>query len=451
MLNKGPSIKQEGEKNLAIQNSSVSIVISAFDEIAKLGQKGDYEGVFNLMSKLQDLSSIQHPYYPHYTYKTIDLGGRMFVEHEPRSEEDAKLFPLSYQGKFNIPKEETEGFKNFEELLHDAYIKQREIEIDVLSLQALIKGEKVVTPFLENTLKESKWFIKPEPLPEAIKLNFFASDDSKDTLILDYLEFSISDIDKVKNAVTIDNSRQKHCKLDVKLFIPLEGLKEENGKSISSNVRLNIKIRNGFEHNVEANKLLLKFLILSKNEHLKLIFKDLDNGRNFMSTRGVKSSIHDIEDLENEIKLFERLYKLEKHFGVIFSIPEKIEKEDMEAVEILESIMLNQSIKKKLNWLTIDVKEKDFLTSIINLFEKYENRGQKLMVQASGPLARIELFETQIPLEKVETIYNDLKLENLDKVKRKCEDMEEGELIKVKLIPDTSKEVEERFFIREQS
>ena len=44
-----------------------------------------------------------------------------------------------------------------------------------------------------------------------------------------------------------------------------------------------------------------------------------------------------------------------------------------------------------------------------------------------------------------------MKVEDIKKVKRKYEDTDEGELIKVKLTPDDSKEVEERFFIKELS
>ena len=70
------------------------------------------------------------------------------------------------------------------------------------------------------------------------------------------------------------------------------------------------------------------------------------------------------------------------------------------------------------------------------------------MIQQSGPKARMELFNTTIPIEKVQTIYNSLKIDDLDRLKRKMEYMDEGESIKIKFIPGEDPEYNEYYYFK---
>ena len=51
MFNKGDSINQPGNNNVAIQNSDVTLTISAHDKLVELGSAGDYEGVIKLLKQ----------------------------------------------------------------------------------------------------------------------------------------------------------------------------------------------------------------------------------------------------------------------------------------------------------------------------------------------------------------------------------------------------------------
>lgn len=173
MFNKRDALHQEGNDNFAIQNSDVSITVSANDVVAQYAAEGRYDEAIHLIQKLRDQQDAIHPFWPHYRFKTIQIGSSYYVEHEPRSLEDAERFPLSYRGQFKFPEEDLSKYNDIDELLHEAFLNQREIKIDVVALQALIDKVDVPTPFLEENTKDGEWVIKPQPLPESIKVKSF--------------------------------------------------------------------------------------------------------------------------------------------------------------------------------------------------------------------------------------------------------------------------------------
>ncbi|MFI8496045.1 hypothetical protein ACIGC1_24710 [Peribacillus butanolivorans] len=367
---------------------------------------------------MTNLANIQHPYYPHYTYKAVNFGDKTFVEHEPRSREDAQLFPLSYRGRFKIPKGNMEGFTNIDDLIHDAYIKQKEIEIDMVSLYSLIKGEKVPTPFLDDVIKDSKWVIKPEPLPDSLKLKLSAITGNQEFSIIDYLEMSVSDFNKEENFITINNSRQQYSKLLVSLMIPLMDIEKDNAKL--SNAKINIRIKDKYQGSIEANKNFLNFMMLSKKNDITITFKNLVNQKNFLIAHDFNFDDGDFTNLES----------------------------DYESVQILESVISQEPIKHKVKKQTLNLSDKQGIKNIIENFDQNGNKGKSLRVETSVEDPRIELFDATVPLEKLQTVYSSLMVENINKLKRKCEDMEEGEVIKVNLVPGTSNEVEQHYFAR---
>ncbi|WP_018395830.1 hypothetical protein [Bacillus sp. 37MA] len=443
------SVKQDGNGNLAVQNSKITVNVSIFDEIARLGKAGDYNGVISLMSQVKDYASIQHPYYPHYTYKIGNFGDRISVEHEPRSQEVAEKLPLSYRGKLTIPPEQIKGFDNFGELIDDAFIKQRDIEIDVVALQALIDGEEVPTPFLEDNIKEAKWVIKPKPLPEPLKLKMYLKNDSEEITLVDYIEMGVSDLNKKESIMKIDNSRQEHSKLLVSVIIPFSDFKShsESQSAVASDSKFSFTIKDEYKQDVEGNFLFFKLMqALSKYDQYALSFKNLINGTDFMKSSGFKLYGELDKEFENDFRFIERLYKIEQHFNLIFTLPEKIDDTDYEAIQVLESIIAEKPVQNEFTSLTLSTSIKESLNGIINSFEEEDYSINNFATEVTGDNMRIELFGSVVPLKKVRTTYSSLKLDDLEKIKRKYEDMDDGETVKVKFIPGESNKMEERFF-----
>jgi len=122
--------------------------------------------------------------------------------------------------------------------------------------------------------------------------------------------------------------------------------------------------------------------------------------------------------------------------------------EEQDVIDVIENMMQNKTIRKKYNFVTVTTSSRECVNNLIDLFEKDKNKYKGIVTIASGPNAGLLLFDAVIPLEKLETTYHELKVEDLAKLKRKYEDMEDGETIKIKLIPGENKEMEEKYFAK---
>lgn len=448
MFDKGDNLEQHGNGNLAIQNSEVTIILSSSQMLAQLVSERKYEEAATMLKHLIEQYSRAHPFYPHYTYSVHHNGDKTFFTHQPRSLTDAKKYPLEYTGEFKVINEGVKNSKDFEEVVHDAFLNQREIEIDLLSIRALINKYEVDTPFLEENMKDGKWVIIPKPLPDPLKVRIQLTKEKNKVELIEYAEMNIASSDKKLDTLTLDNSRQTASKLYVSLTLPRSALDLLNEETITmKNVNFNFVIREQFRNEVDGN---IQFLTLLKNATLnpeyRLEFLNLQTGKVFMASKDFAPPAKTVENFDRDIEFLERLLKIEEHFNISFDLPEKYNADDYQSIEILESMIAEKPIKKECVKLTIDVKSKAIMKNLIDTFkDKAKNIGN-LMFEHSGPEVQIELFGEFIPLEKIQTLYHSLKAEDINKMLRKYKDMEDGELIKFVLIPNKSNLVEEKYF-----
>ncbi|WP_053365448.1 hypothetical protein [Bacillus sp. FJAT-27245] len=431
------TLKQSGNNNLAIQNSEVTVIVSIFDEINRLSKAGKWDEVIQLMNEAKDLIGTKHPLYPHYRYKPVQFGNTTVLAHEPLTTDAVEKYPLSYRGNFTLSKEKMKAYKNFSELIEDAYFNQQEIEINMTSITAWIGDQPVDTPNLNETLTEGKWVIPPRPLPKPILLKFYIK-GQPETTILDYLEMSISGSENY--FVFIDNSRQSSSKLLVSLKLPIKD------KSKSNTAKINVKIREEFRNNVDSNRILLRFLKLATGEHQAFAFKNLESNEDFLVAPNF-SFEGNTENLEKDLRFIERLYALEKHFNLTFVIPDSVSKEEWETIDILEHVMKKKPIVNSLRNLTAEIRDKQTIINIIDTFESRNNEIGALFEQ-SGLEARFELFGEAIPIEKIQSEYRSLKINGLERLKQKVELMDEGEIIKITFLPGKDSSYQETYVLK---
>lgn len=438
MLNKNNTIEQKGEGNFAIQNSQLHITISIYDEIKRLAREGKRNEVVSLLKEVHDLVGTTHPLYPHYRYKPVQFGDTTVLEHEPLTKEAEEKYPLHYRGQFSFPKDKMQQYENIQEMVQDAFFKQEEIVINMSSFTTWLGDHMVDTPNLDESMKDGKWVIVPKPLPEPLKLKFYIK-GNPDISILDYLELSVSGKEGSR-FILADNSRQENTPLLISLKLPISDAAENEAK-------INVKLKLGQESNVKANLTLLRFLTsVTGSGKATIAFKNLTEDKDFI----VASSFSfdgNTKDLDKDYQFIKRLSKLESHFNLTFTVPEEMDKSDWEAIEILEHMKKNKPIKRNLQKLTANLDDKETIQNLVDLFEKDEN-VKKLMIEQSGSEARIELFDEVIPLEKLQTIYNSLKIDDLDRVKKKIAYMDEGESIKITFLPGDDPEFNEYYFAK---
>lgn len=442
------NVIQSGYENLSIADSEVTIVkVSTKDKINELMSQGKQDEAIKLLQYYRKQLESSHPFSPFYKYEIIDVGDRTLVKHSPINKQAAYDYPLSYKTNFTVDDNEINGFTDLNELIENAFFKRKKVKINLLSLQAIIGSEPVHTPHLNEFIKGNEWFIAPIGEPPILKLNLYIKNPSSD-IIIDYLEMSINEFNRKKGYMIINNDVQEESKLQVSMLIPLVMSTDGNSFSIvSAEIILNMKTREGYEKNVSAHKILLNFLdVISENKH-PLAFKELVSGKDFMVAENYINKPKD-DKLDFELEIIKRLSRLEDFFKLTFELPDTISKNEFEGIELLESIMNNTFVEKKLDKLELSGIQKESVESLISYFDKGDEDGIPFYLERSGVNPRIELFGAIIPIEKIELTYKSLRIFEIEKIKEKYKFMDCGDNITIKFIPGSNPIFKERVILK---
>jgi hypothetical protein len=440
-------VKQKGDNPVAIIDSNISINnYSLRDELAKLTREGKYDEVIVLMKELQVMATSRHPLAPHYRYKMVEFGDKTYFDHEPISKEVLEKYPLSYKGTFRLSNSGPNRQGLFE-LLEESYLKQQEIEIDMVSFEAWIGGNRVESPLMEETLTEGKWVIPPKPLPEPLKVNCYIEIDGLQIMLMPYLEVNIRDMDREKNILILDNSRQKQSRILITFSLENNFRITESDNLVHKKALINIKLKEEYLNDVEANKELLEILIRLKENKHSLSFNNLnDNKKIFYANKFDLSG--DFEELQRDFEFINRILKLEHYFSVDFILPEKVTKEEYDSIRKLESIMEEKPVKFKVNHLKIHLTSITEARETIKAFEDKRNKGVPVCIEYTPVPDTIDLFGAVIQIKRVQADYKSMKIENLQRLKKKLELFDKGDSITVHLIPGSNNTLEERYITK---
>ncbi|ACM14731.1 hypothetical protein BCQ_4305 [Bacillus cereus Q1] len=395
-----------------------------------------------MFSELQRFMSSKHPFAPHYMYEPIQIGSKVVFEHQPTSEYAAKEFPLMYKGTFKIVDKNIPKLGNVNEVLKYAYLNRQQIEIDMLSLEAWIKQIKVPSITEQLDGDNIQWFIKPIDEPETVLLKLSLKNENIELGIADYLEMTLGDFNEIEKTFVINNNRQVNSPLVVEIILQFDNLQGTSEEGVVVNGKVNIVVRDEFQHKVDAQLALLNFIEGTKLGK-DVVFTDLQKNRVFLVGKNYTADEEQSENIQQSLSLFKRLKKLEEFFNVAFDVPEEFDISDFEAIEVLEAVMNQTLTISKFEFLNTEVTEKEQLSSILDIFNK-EPKGVKLTAVYKG--IDIYLFGTHIHLSKLERSYNNLVVADIDKLKRKYELMDEGDTIKVRYNPGTSDEIEDKYY-----
>ncbi|MFD0084665.1 abortive infection system toxin AbiGii family protein [Priestia megaterium] len=407
------------------------------DYVAQLLREEKMDEVGAFIKNIHNMVGQAHPFSPHYVYKAVPYENKIVFDHAPINEQAAAENPLVYKGKFKINKKHLGEAKSFDELLTKSMIRQQEIEIDVEYVETWIGNTKLENDqetLIQQAAKTAKWFIPPEELPPPMKVKLVAGNVS----ILDYIELNIGNIDKDKRETVLDNSRQTSCPLLLMVSIKKDSVRKkvENGKInesvISANARLMITLKGGYEGSVKARKLILEYLLNGlKGEPIKLVV--LETGNDFVNLNN-----HDnkddltVESVEHKIEFFNLLLKIEDYFNFKFEFFDEVTKDDAENITTLKSIVEGGSVGATFTNWSLDFTDPVKLGKFLELFE--DKKGVGFMIAATM-IEPIEVFGQSISNVRGEHRLESVTVENLEKVKRKQSCMDQGDLIKVNLVP----------------
>lgn len=422
MVKNRNSIKQEGNNNIAIQNSEITFVnLSVRDHVKILAQQNQYEGIIHMLEDIKDEFGKIHPFYPNYKYKITKFADSVLVEHIPRSNEIAKSLPLKFQGKFNISGANMKGFSTLKDLLYDAYLKRESIEIEMKSLQAIIGEHEVDTPMINDFISAGKWYIAPTEVPKTYKVKYFKRKGDMQSVIFEYLEVSMTEDND--EYIVIDNRWQRNAKIYF-------GIKIYN--KVGLKTKINIKINKEFIHNIEANLLYLNFVYQTRQveKEAQFVLKDLENNTNYFvfNSKNFGEIVNKIDNLTYKIKTLERLIELENKLKVEFAF-DGLSEMDIENIARLEAIYSEtKTFSQKLRCSTLsDIKAGDLKNITKNgQYERME------FVEGNGAIV---LLGVEIPYKSRRRSFASFKIDKYEQLCNKLDLLDDSDKTSLTLIP----------------
>lgn len=436
----------DADVQVALQNShgnDIKIINSPIDYVDELLYSGELEKAAKLFGRIYKLYENAHPVNPYYIFKPVSLGKKIVFDHVPVNEQASIDFPLKYKGKFTIVDKKNSGEeKTFDELLNEAFVKQEEIEINIKDIETWIGDRKIDDDgtLIREAVKCAKWTIKPKELPPPMKVKIVKENDIDDITIFDYIELSLSDIDNEN--IVLDNSKQTSSPHLITVKIKKYSFYKQDSKDklVRADSKINVSIKEEHKGNISAIYKLEMFILNTlENQNFRLV--NLETDKDFVVVKNYKVKKHDsISKIKKELDFLRKLIKIEKHFNVKFSLPEKLDARAHKCIEILFSIIEDRLKEGIFDELILESNSKRSLGDLISHYEKKDN----LMVMTTQ-LVEIELFGQTITGIERKQEFNNVCLKEPEKIKRKYTHMEDGETVKVKLIPGSNNQLIETY------
>jgi hypothetical protein len=338
--------------------------------------------------------------------------------HVPNSIEAMTTHPLHGEMKFILPEQYT-NFKSINDLLKYSYGKQIKVDVDVLSIK-MYAGNILIDEKEADEKNKITAIFEPSEFPPPIPMKLYLNDNS---WAIDYLEMGLKEISD--DYIVIDNSKQCCSKYDVSIR---KFLNADKGT-------INVKIRERFVSDVNANLVLNKLIYLHNGSQLTLEL--LENNNIFMIAQNIGSK-RVPKSIKIYLDILTDLVELEKYYKVKFILPiGGIDKQALKKIAILKMAMTGESIKGYYDNFSINVDTRDFLTNILK-YHKSSGSEMKLSLENNSDKT-IDLFGVEILFRKHDIYFENAVLANEEKLERKLEIMDDGETVVVELKPHINK------------
>lgn len=428
-------IQNNGFNQVALtqsNNNQITIINSPTEYMSMLIQNGRLEEAARVFKQVYNEAEKLHPLYPNYTYKPVELGSKIVFEHRPANKKVAEQLPLQYRGKFSIEDKDYLQGENLNDFLRRKYFSQEKIKIDMKYIETWI-GEQLIDDSISlesHIVDEGEWFILPGKLPPPIKAKLVFSDTETDRVVIDFLELRVVEFNNKKNTIQISNIYQKSSPIVISLIIPRIFSDKPMTESTS---KINIKIREEFEGTVIAEKTLLEFMKYS-SQSSRMCLVEIEKLREFFMAESIGlDDPHDSKYTNARIAILSELMKIENAFNVQFQLPDKMEQDDFNMIEILKSIIQDKEITTTFgNFNAIFESEgKDGLQKMVSDMEE-----KPVMIGFREDI-EIELFGVNFKNIEASHKLENAVINNPERIRKKLEYLEEGETVKIDFKPGT--------------
>jgi hypothetical protein len=422
--------KQVG-KNVAgdmIQNSVV-IKNTTNDELIRLLSAGNIKEAMKILKMQDNILGTTHPYYPYYALEVKKIGDDYIPYSKPLTKEAFEKYPPKIMGKFNFS-DRYKGFKNIKDLLDYSYMTQTEIEINNIELMKMIGDE--IDPYQDEVKlilsKTTDWKLKPKEFPEArpYKIVIEGSEISYDYILLRTT--------RIEDSKVFLSNKEQGFDTEFNFIFDLKNRK------ISVTMKLNKDLK-------ENNKSLLKYLRFTKSALSKSKFSIIALEFDAALAEGILDNFDydsPFGNIDNEITFVEYITLIEDHYNTTVEVPEQIKEDDLEAVYYLGEALKYGEIKGTWKDGTFDfIIAEDTTKNIKNL----EDKPFDLSLVAHG---KVVIFKEEFPIHKIIRTFKNAQMKDLDKVKKKVEVLEDGDVIKVTFVAKGDNQYTEQFIFKEE-
>lgn len=401
-----------------LQNCII-INYSTYDKMKELLDNNDLGGVASLLEYQKNMASIKHPYYPNYIIDFKNFNNKFIPYSKPNTKEALESMPQSLKGKFKIP-EKYSRFSSFKEILEFSRNTQTEIEIDIIEIKKMLGDVEDPYQFESQLLKDEnvKWTIKAQEFPPAMPFKIVIGNSEK------VFEYILLRADSFYNNELILSNKEQNVRIHFEFQFDMG----------NQSMGFSVKINKDHINDLKAHLDLLQIFKLTLNKEWLYIYsleaeKEISRGK--LDTSDYKS---DFITIDEEIKFIENLILIESKFDKKIIIPENICEDDLSYINYLAQAIKQGFYEEEFDIFQINITVlKDTLENKDKL--KSELTGLKCVMQNT----EIPIFGEVYKLKSITRIYKSVKIKNYDRIIKKLEVAEEGDVLKIELIPDEEK------------
>ncbi|MFB1082505.1 hypothetical protein [Jeotgalibacillus sp. JSM ZJ347] len=438
----------DAEVNIANINSNkneITIINDPYKVMSRYRKQGKLEEATELLENMLNEKKKMHPFYPVYSYKPLMIGEDIVFKHSIEKKDEAKNLPLKIKGVLSLKDEKISSFDKFNDLLTQKYFAQEKVKVNIKHIETWIGNHLVEHPnsFERYASEKGEWYILPDKLPPPLKAKLTISYINKTETVYDYLELQVTDYASNKGNVTVTLSNARQIKSPIVFSIILNDVFNKF-KTNDQVTKINLRIREGFERKVIAEKMFLD-MFKYENEDSELFLIDLESKKNILSAKGIEfNDSKAIEAVEDRIQLLSELLIIEQELNVQFEIPDKMHSNDFEAIDILTALVQKKDIEYNIK--NVGIK----FVAVDGLMEHLDGTDNPPIVLTGQEYISINLFGVLIKNILRTSTYDNLVIKDVNKTKKKLDLFEAGDVLKIEFIPGTNNLVTTQYELMEE-
>lgn len=420
------TIKTKDNHGFIFQDSSLAYNYYNYDllmTVSQLLNNGNIDEAKELLSNLSKTVAGHHPLYPYYSTEIENRDGKLVFTSKPNSDEATKKYPPIYKGKVIIP-EEYKNFLSMNELSNYANRNQVPIDLNLLEFKKFLGDIPDPYQELDDLIEENGQPILriiPKEFPPAMPFKVILT---KSNYTLDYILLRMERITD-DNELIVSNKEQK-----IGIYISLT-INEEKKKA-----DFHISIKEEYMRDVSSNLAYANIMkYFSSGDELKIV--SLEDGNTLLQGFTELKEDPFNNEYERKIELFNNLKIIEDYYGVKIEIADQILMTDAMNAETLAKAIEGEEVVSKYNYIDTEfriTKEskksiRDFHNSVFMMsYEIYD--------------FETKIFNHSFKIPKIVQKVKKVKMADEEKVIKKLDVLEEGDIIKIKFIPANEETIE---------